>query len=732
MGNGRINSFEEIYDGALDSSPVPRALFQKAYDGTVIAVDLAESLLRRAIHRHGNEYPIRYPDTDYYLPVILSLSGKKVSRLGELIPILKYLRKRMKKKLSFNNILLCGESTAYAAEIIEALSSIDDDDKPHAGPRKGFLGDQVLRRYGILLLDWTIPGLAILVGKAKSAVALTGILSDLQAKGFLIFLACEAAEQALAAGLKPDIDSLTFSAGSVTGMIHAVNFALRAGLLFGGIAPGARDKQRYYQHRRVRAFLLQLGERDELRTAVHFAAIFFGFPVLVDQKLSEEEQIPDWYISHPDYNTLVRTALEVLGIKLKSPHIPVPFAVDPAFTGDAVRQEDMYMELGGNGTLSFELVTMVGANEIEDGKVEVIGPDIYELEKGATVSGGICIKVYGRRMQPDFAGVLERRIHNFINSGEGLCHTGQRNICCYRISKDCAAKGFRFRHFGDLLIAKIKDVFSPIVDRVQVTVYTDPKAVEEKLTAAKQVYASRDARLAGLSDESADVFYSCAVCQSLSPNHICVITPERPGLCGAVSWLDARASNELDPSGPNQLIKKEGLIDKEKGIWKSVNDFVFSKTNGKIEICSLYSFLHYPMTSCRFFECILSIVPEANGVMITTREHNGPTPCGMNFPTLAGFVGIGVQTPGFLGHGRRYILSKKFIKAEGGLARVIWMPGELKAWLGDDLRKSAGDQGLGAGFVDKIADETIGTTIEEIIPFLEEKKHPALTMLPLI
>jgi len=507
---------------------------------------------------------------------------------------------------------------------------------------------------------------------------------------------------------------------------------LRAGLAFGGITPGLREEQRDYQRRRVRAFVLHFGERDEVQIAAHFAAIFLGFPVLVDHELPEDEQIPNWYISHPDYDTMVKVALEVRGIKLKILEIPVPFTVAPAFEGEAIRKKDMYLEFGGGRTPSFELVKMVGENEIEDGKVEVIGPDVDEIAEGSAISGGIYVKIYGRKMQEDFEGVLERRIHDFINYGEGLWHTGQRNICWYRVSKDCVAKGFKFRHYGDLLIAKFKDDFPAIVDRVQVTVYTDPKVVEEKLEEAKEVYARRDARLAGMTDESVDVFYSCTLCQSFAPNHVCVVTPERLGLCGAVSWLDAKASNEIDPTGPNQPIKKEGTIDEEKGIWQSVNEFVYNNSNRNVEECSMYSFIDRPMTSCGCFECIMGIVPEVNGVMITTREHGGMTPCGMNFSTLAGSVGGGVQTPGFMGHGRGFVLSKKFIRADGGLARLVWMPKELKDWLGEDLRKVAEELGLGADFPDKIADETIGTSAEEIMPFLEEKGHPALTMDPLM
>ncbi len=687
------NSFEEIYEGAVDEANPPLALFQKVYDGAIIATSYAEILLSQAIRRYGPEHPVGYPDTGYYLPVIMNLSGEKVTKLGELVPILNRMRNQIKEELNFYNARLCGESTAYAAEMIEAVRYLKGDNL-HVAPWTGFVGDPVVRRYGILLVDWTIPGQAVITGKARSTEELAKIVSDLQGKGFMVFMAYEVVDQAIEAGLKLGIDFITFPLGNFTQVIHVVNYALRAGLAFGGIAPGLREDQRDYQRRRVRAFVLHFGERDEVQVAAHMAAIFLGFPVLVAEELPEDEQIPNWYISHPDYETLVQVALEVRGIKLKILDIPVPFTVAPAFEGEAIRKKDMYLEFGGGRTTSWELVRMVNEDEIEDGKVEVVGPDVDEIEEGSAISAGIYVKIYGRKMQEDFESVLERRIHDFVNYGEGLWHTGQRNICWYRVSKDCVEKGFKFRHFGDLLIAKFKDDFPAIVDRVEVTIYTDPNKVEELISEAMEVYAKRDARLAGLTDESVEEFYSCSLCQSFAPNHVCVVSPERLGLCGAVSWLDGKASNEIDPTGPNQPIKKEGLIDEEKGIWESVNEFFYNNSNRSIEECSMYSFIDRPMTSCGCFECIMAIVPEANGVMITTREHGGLTPCGMNFSTLAGTVGGGVQTPGFMGHGRTYVNSKKFISADGGLGRLVWMPKELKEFLGEDLKKSAEAQGL--------------------------------------
>jgi len=722
-----LANFEKIYEGAIkDTAKTPAELFKMAYDGAVIATSYAEILLSRALREHGPDAEVAYPDTAYYLPVITALSGEKVTKLGELPPILNRMRAQIREELCFESARLCGEATLYAAEIIEVLHYLFNDE-PKVEPWTGFLGDPQVRRYGIKLVDWTIPGQAVILGRAKTSKDAAKIVEELMGKGMMIFASDEIIEQLLEENVKVGVDYIVFPVGNFTQVIHAVNYALRAGLAFGGIQPGLREEQRDYQHRRVKAFVLQLGEYDQVKVAAHFGAIFLGFPVVTDQPLPESMQIPDWYVSHTNYDDLVQMAMELRGIKVSQVKIDIPLSFGPAFEGETIRRPDVHVEIGGGRGPAFELVRMVGVDEIEDGKVEVIGPDIDEFPEGSQVPLGIVAEIYGRKMQEDFEGVLERRIHYFTNYAEGLWHTAQRDLVWLRVSKEAFAKGVKFRHFGDILIAKFKDEFPAIVDRVQVKVITDEAKVLEELQKAKEVYRTRDDRMRGLTDESVDEFYSCLLCQSFAPNHICIITPERVGLCGAVTWLDGKASYEITPTGPNRPILKGEAIDEVRGMWQNVNDTVYTGSNRNLGEVNLYTLMDRPMTSCGCFEAIMAILPEANGVMITTREHKGMTPCGMTFSTLAGMVGGGVQTPGFMGIGRSYIVSRKFITADGGLARVVWMPKELKEFLRDDLIAMAKELGLGEDFIDKIADETVGTSAEEILSFLEEKDHPALT-----
>lgn len=724
-------SMEQIYEGAIKDGKEPKKLLKRMYDGTITAMTYAEILLTQAVRDYGAEQKIGYPDTAYYLPVVTCLSGEKVTTLGQLVPILNRMRNQVRSGLTFENARLWGESTLYAAEVIEVLHYLQGDE-PKVDPWTGFLGDPVVRKHGVKMVDWTIPGVAVILGRAKDSKAAKKIVDNLMGKGFMLFLCDEVIEQLLEEKVKIGEDYIAFPVGNFTQVIHAVNYAFRAGLAFGGIPAGKREEHRDYQHRRVRAFVLSLGELDDVKLAASAGAIFMGFPVLTDQELGEDMQINDWYISEPDYDKIVPLAMEVRGIKLTSVEVPIPVNFGPAFEGETIRKGDTYVEFGGGRTSAFELVSMVGPDEVEDGKVTVIGPEIDSVPEGTKLPLGIMVDIYGRKMQEDFEGVLERRIHYFTNYGEGVWHVAQRDLCWVRISKDAREKGFLMEHIGELLIAKFRQEFPAIVDRVQVTIYTDLALVEEKRELARERYRARDARMKSLTDESVEEFYSCLLCQSFAPNHVCIVTPERVGLCGAVSWLDAKAAFEITPTGPNQPIPKGPALDEVKGMWQSCNDYLRPASNNTLEEVNIYTLMDKPMTSCGCFEAIMAIVPEANGIMVTTREHSGMTPCGMTFSTLAGTVGGGLQTPGFMGIGRTYLVSKKFIPADGGIARIVWMPKELKEFLREDFVQRSIDEGLGEDFIDKIADETVGTSSEEIIPFLEEKGHPCFGLDPLM
>ena len=357
----------------------------------------------------------------------------------------------------------------------------------------------------------------------------------------------------------------------------------------------------------------------------------------------------------------------------------------------------------------------------------VVGPDIDSVQPGSALPLGIWVEVAGRKMQTDFEPILERQIHHLINGGEGIWHMGQRDINWIRISKAAKEKGFTIRHFGDIIHARLINDYPAIVDKVQVTLFTEKAEVERRLAEVRHVYRARNQRMESMTDESVDTFYSCLLCQSFAPNHVCVITPERLGLCGAYNWLDGKAAYEIDPTGGNQPLLKGECIDPVRGQWENINKYVYANSKQAVENVNAYSMMENPMTSCGCFEAVVALLPECNGVMIVNREYMGETPAGMKFSTLASATGGGQQCPGFIGVGRTYVTSRKFISAEGGHKRIVWMPKALKEAMKEELEQIGKRLGI-ENFLDLIADETITTELNGLQEYMQKVNHPALSM----
>jgi acetyl-CoA synthase len=695
--------------------------------GARSVLSLARDSLSRDIARRGTDAALSYPETAYELPVAFALTDLNVTTLGGASRLLDLADGLLRTPPTLENALDAGAATLLSAEVLGALSYTDGN--PFPPPSVGFIPDSILRKLGIFMVDGSVPGVAVVVGRAADPASAAAMIRQFQEIGLLVFLAGDVVSQMDRAGVKLGEDFKTFPLGPLPAVIHAVNFAVRAGLTFGGIGRGQAAAMYGYLANRVKAFVCALGPLDEIALAVAAGALKAGFPVLSDQNVPE---IPGALYRRPAGEEMVRTGMEARGIKVKIVKVPIPIAFGPAYEGERIRKSDTHAEFGGGRSTAYELVVSAPLSEVRDKEITVVGPGIADLPKGGTLPLGIVVTVAGNRMQKDFESVLERRIHRIVNYGEGTMHVAQRDTTWIRVSGEAAAKGFTLSDLGRMLYAKLHADFENIVDKVSVAIFTREEDVRNGLAFARTVYAERDARARTLTDDAVDEFYSCTLCQSFAPNHVCIVAPERLGLCGAINWLDGKAGYEITPTGPNQPVKKGAVLDPVKGAWDGVNAFVREQSRNTVAGFNLYSIMDAPMTSCGCFECVLAVIPEANGVMAVNREFAGAeTPCGMGFSTLAGSVGGGVQTPGFMGVGKHYLLSRRFLAAEGGLPRLVWMTKEMKEHLGADLRARAAEIGM-PDLPDMIADETIAVTNDQLVEYLTKVGHPALSMRPLL
>jgi acetyl-CoA decarbonylase/synthase complex subunit beta len=396
----------------------------------------------------------------------------------------------------------------------------------------------------------------------------------------------------------------------------------------------------------------------------------------------------------------------------------IPVDVGVIYEGERIRYKDTQVELGGERIeTKFELARVKGIDEVEDGKIIIVGPDIKDMEVGSSHPFGILVEVAGKQLEEGLESVVERRIHAFCNYIEGFMHLNQRYDIWLRLSKKSFQKGFNsFAYVGKVLQRLYKNEL-PIIERIQVTFITEPTKVKEMYTEALKIYETRDAKARGLKDEEVDKFYGCSLCQSFAPTHVCVITPQRYSNCGSISWFDARATARVDPKGPVYEIDKGELIDPVKGEYSGVNENVKKKSLGEITRVWLYTGFGYPHTSCGCFEAVAFYIPEVEGFGIVHRGYKEVTVNGLPFSTIADSTAGGRQVDGFHGLSVEYMRSPKLLQADGGWNRIVWMPQSIKERVKDFIPKEV---------IDKIATENEAKTIDDLKTFLETRAHPVV------
>ena len=744
----------------------------RAIRGANAIVTEAELMLQRAIAEKGADTLIEFPNTAYFLPTIFGMTGLEITAIGQLEAVLERARSLLHPVPSeskwtpyLGETLDCGMATLLALETIEAVRfvyGLQPEPAPgmelaggteyagldSGGYLNGPIDDIQLRSWGIQLVDGRMPGFAAIIGCAKSNEVAVKIVRELQRRNILVFLSGNVngrsiIDQLREEGIELGYDTYTIPFGTDTiSAIYAAGFATRSALTFGGFKGGQAREILLYNRSRVFAFALALGEVDDLKYAAAAGVLNYGFPVIADtvipQILPTGITTYEHVVSMPfdeiegvddmeRAEKLVQRCIEVRGVKIKITDVPVPVPYGSAFEGEVVRRADMRVEFGGKGSRSFEFLFMTDMDKIVDGKTEIVGPNFDDIEVGKAMDMCVVVQVAGREMEKDFEPVLERQIHDFVNGASGIQHIGQRDIVWIRISKTAADKGFSLEDFGTIIHARLHADYGAIVDKVQVTIYTETEAFESWLEKARDVYDFRNKRLADMTDNSVGEFYSCTLCQSFAPDHVCVVSPERLGLCGAYNWLDCKASFSIDPTGPNQPIKLGECYNEEVGYWQGTIDYTKSASHGVVEKVSMYSIMENPMTACGCFEAILMYIPEVEGVIVVSREDVGMTPMGMKFSTLAGMAGGGVQTPGVMGIGKYYMLSPKFISADGGFKRIVWMSKNLKDSMTMELQDVAQREGI-PDLLDRIADGETVVTVEELQEWVKTKNHPVLDM----
>ena len=283
----------------------------------------------------------------------------------------------------------------------------------------------------------------------------------------------------------------------------------------------------------------------------------------------------------------------------------LPIEVSPRWASERVRKQDIWVNLGGpkHDYQSFVMVEICDMDEINPGRVEVVGPDLNEIEPGSSYPFGYYLKLAGKDLRQDFEGFFERWTIDNHTRIEGVMYLNVRDTVWMRLHKRIMGKIDSFKYLPQAVMG-IFMAQVPMVEAIEskIIIASEEIGGKELMTRiikeeCRPIWESRDAKVMELSDEDVDTFYGCTLCQSFAPNHCCVISPERTPFCGVINWDNIRVGIEIDPTGYSFELPKGKVIDPVLGVYEGVTDTVFNRTNQTLKKINMYSAIKYPMTT---------------------------------------------------------------------------------------------------------------------------------------
>ena len=409
--------------------------------------NMAEKKYQETIDKYGPEQEVGFPNTAYYLPIIYAMTGIKVAALKDMKQVFDICRRLIPPPVRENvplpylaPALDAGMATFFAEEMVEAIRylenpdcyAFDSEDPTDKTIWLGAASDLIFRKRGVEFVDGTAPGFAAIVGAAPDSATAAKIALELQEKNLYVFMCGENggkrfAEQLKEAGIQVGWPTRLASLGpDIYQAVFAIGFACRVAMAFGGIKPGDFRKNLIYNKDRTYAFVLALGDVTDEWYANAAGAINWGFPTIADTPIPQV--LPtgictyEHVVSNIPHDQIVQKAVEVRGLKVQVAKVPIPVSYGPAFEGERVRGEDIYIEMGGGKTIAVEWTTTKRMDEVEDGRIEVIGPDVGDVT--GRHEAPLCHDCRGCRTQL---------------SGRFRAHTGKTEPSPYQSGPGCNA-----------------------------------------------------------------------------------------------------------------------------------------------------------------------------------------------------------------------------------------------------------------------------------------------------
>jgi acetyl-CoA decarbonylase/synthase complex subunit beta len=254
---------------------------------------------------------------------------------------------------------------------------------------------------------------------------------------------------------------------------------------------------------------------------------------------------------------------------------------------------------------------------------------------------------------------------------------------------------------GRALTALIRYEF-PRLTRVAVELVFDPARLAALAPAGRAELAQRARETEAANEEEMDEFVTCTGCSPFAPDHVCVLTPQRPPQCGrpyemiktgALYGYDdmTHIHHRRGQGGLNSFgaCRRGRAINAAAGEWEGVNQAVGRLSGGRTTRVQLHSLAVAPHTGCGCFRLIcFRMAQPAPNIGIMDSKFDGRAPDGRTWRDLHYALG-GKQAPGLAGGAFAYLKSPKFLAGDGGWESVAWVSPKVAEFMGGNLPPQA-------------------------------------------
>ena len=398
----------------------------------------------------------------------------------------------------------------------------------------------------------------------------------------------------------------------------------------------------------------------------------FPFPFGKTLRIHGQAEMAEAVVAFPNIRRLISL-----------PEIPgFPEYADPEHRKEEIEPEIVW----GNTPQSFYVVAK---GIVKDSKVEVRGKP-----SGQDCPMGIIVTVDAEPMDAFDRRYIERRIADSVAMIKGAGFEYEEG--CLAV-KQADGAGVLPKQVGEVLLAAVQHYF-PKITGVRVDVMFDEPELSGLKPEIEAQIEARSGEAASATEETLEHFHSCVGCSQFAPDHVCILTPERPPMCGrpyeliktgALYGYDDMSNihhsamyRELNSFG---VFAKGECLDPLSGEWSGANQQIAALSQGRTDRIFLHSLDDFPHTGCGCFTLIIfrTAQPQA-GIGIIARGEEGRTPDGRTWEDLY-YNQTGKQTPGSTGATAAYLRSRKFLQAHGGWKGVVWVSPKVAALMGNDL-----------------------------------------------